>query len=68
MNGKILRMNVDGTPAGNPFPTNPCVYPNGFRDPQGLAWDSSGQLYRFNDAFQRKQCYERCFLLCISFD
>ena len=45
MNGKILRMNLDGTPAGNPFPTNPFVYAMGFRDPQGLAWDSSGQLY-----------------------
>jgi aldose sugar dehydrogenase len=46
MNGKMLRMNLDGTPAaGNPFPSAPFVYALGFRDPQGLAWDSSGQLY-----------------------
>lgn len=45
-NGKILRMNLDGTPAaGNPIPQNPYVYSLGHRDPQGLAWDSSGQLY-----------------------
>lgn len=45
-NGKILRMNLDGTPAaGNPFPSAPYVYALGLRDPQGLAWDSSGQLY-----------------------
>ena len=45
--GKVLRMNLDGSPAaGNPFPgSNPYVYAYGFRDPQGIAWDSSGQLY-----------------------
>jgi hypothetical protein len=44
--GKILRFNLDGTAAaGNPDPSSPYVYASGFRDPQGLAWDSSGQLY-----------------------
>ncbi len=44
--GKILRMRLDGTPApGNPFPQAPYVYALGLRDPQGIAFDSSGQLY-----------------------
>jgi glucose/arabinose dehydrogenase len=44
--GKILRFNLDGTAAAaNPDPSAPYVYASGFRDPQGLAWDSSGQLY-----------------------
>ena len=43
--GKILRINVDGTiPQDNPFPDSP-VYSYGFRNPQGLAWDSQGVLY-----------------------
>ena len=44
--GKILRITLDGQPApGNPFPNQPLVYGLGLRDPQGLAFDSSGQLY-----------------------
>ncbi len=43
--GKILRMNLDGTAAGAGFAQNPYVYALGTRDPQGLAWDSSGTLY-----------------------
>lgn len=44
--GSVIRMNLDGTPAaGNPFSDAPYVYAYGFRDPQGIAWDSSGQLY-----------------------
>lgn len=43
--GKILRINVDGSiPQDNPFPDSP-VYSYGFRNPQGLAWDSQGVLY-----------------------
>jgi glucose/arabinose dehydrogenase len=42
--GKILRLNDDGTvPSDNPFGT--AVWSYGHRNPQGLAWDSSGQLW-----------------------
>ena len=45
LNGKILRINRDGSvPAGNITATSP-VYALGLRDPQGLAFDASGRLY-----------------------
>ncbi len=43
--GKILRLRDDGSvPADNPFPGS-SVYSLGHRNPQGLAWDSDGQLW-----------------------
>jgi len=46
LNGKILRLNPDGTiPQDNPFPKSP-VYSYGHRNPQGLAWQlGTGRLY-----------------------
>lgn len=42
---KILRLNDDGTiPADNPFPDSP-VYSLGHRNPQGIAWNDSGDLF-----------------------
>ena len=44
-NGKILRMNIDGSvPADNPMKGNP-VWAWGFRNIQGMAFSKSGQLY-----------------------
>ncbi|KEQ56235.1 quinoprotein glucose dehydrogenase [Marine Group I thaumarchaeote SCGC AAA799-E16] len=41
--GKILRINSDGSiPDGNPFDS--AVYSIGHRNPQGIAWDESGNL------------------------
>jgi glucose/arabinose dehydrogenase len=44
-NGKILRINPDGSvPSDNPFPGS-LVYTLGHRNVQGLAWDADGRLF-----------------------
>jgi glucose/arabinose dehydrogenase len=44
LNGKILRLNPDGTvPADNPF--HNYVWSYGHRNPQGLAFDAAGHLW-----------------------
>jgi glucose/arabinose dehydrogenase len=44
-NGKILRVNADGSiPSDNPFSGSP-VWSLGHRNVQGLAWDRSGRLW-----------------------
>jgi glucose/arabinose dehydrogenase len=44
-NGKILRINPDGSiPDGNPFPGSP-IWSYGHRNVQGLAWDSAERLW-----------------------
>ncbi|MGM0843445.1 MAG: PQQ-dependent sugar dehydrogenase [Bacillota bacterium] len=45
LGGKILRMNLDGSvPDDNPF-GNSYVFSYGHRNPQGIAWSDSGELY-----------------------
>ncbi|HEX8346660.1 MAG TPA: PQQ-dependent sugar dehydrogenase [Actinoplanes sp.] len=45
LNGKILRINLDGSvPADNPFGNR--VWSYGHRNPQGLAFDSQGRLWQ----------------------
>jgi len=44
LSGKILRLNDDGTtPFDNPFRN--LIFSYGHRNPQGMAWDKSGNLY-----------------------
>lgn len=45
LNGKVLRLNPDGTvPGDNPLPRNP-VYALGLRNPFGMAFSPGGMLY-----------------------
>lgn len=45
LNGKILRINLDGSvPEDNPM-TGSYIYSYGHRNPQGLAYGPNGQLY-----------------------
>lgn len=44
-NGKILRINPNGSiPRGNPFKRSP-IWSYGHRNPEGLAWDRRGRLW-----------------------
>lgn len=44
ISGKILRINDDGSiPSDNPFQS--AVYSYGHRNPQGITWDSAGNLW-----------------------
>lgn len=43
--GKVLRVALDGSiPPDNPFPGSP-VYSLGHRNPQGIAWSPTGELF-----------------------
>ncbi|VXD14048.1 PQQ-dependent sugar dehydrogenase [Marinoscillum sp. 108] len=45
LNGKVLRINLDGSiPSNNPFTNNP-LWTYGHRNPQGLIFGQKGQLY-----------------------
>jgi glucose/arabinose dehydrogenase len=45
LNGKILRINADGSiPPDNPFPGS-AIWTLGHRNVQGLAWDSAGRMW-----------------------
>jgi glucose/arabinose dehydrogenase len=45
LNGKILRLNTDGTPApGNPFPGS-VIWAYGFHNVEGFGWDPQGRMY-----------------------
>jgi len=45
LGGKILRINSDGTiPDNNPWKNSP-IYSIGHRNPQGMDWDKSGNLF-----------------------
>lgn len=46
LNGKILRMNLDGTiPSDNPFGSTSYLYTTGHRNAQGLVLAPNGKLY-----------------------
>ncbi len=56
--GKILRLNPDGSvPSDNPFGN--AVWAYGLRNPQGIDWNSGGQLYASNHGPNRRDGIDR---------
>ncbi|TMD59720.1 MAG: PQQ-dependent sugar dehydrogenase [Chloroflexi bacterium] len=64
LNGKILRLERDGSvPVDNPIAGSP-IWSYGHRNPQGLAWDARGRLFATehgpsgNPALQQDCCHD----------
>ena len=59
LNGKLLRINLDGSiPTDNPDP-NSYIYSYGHRNSQGLAYGADGQLYSSEHGAQQSDEFNR---------
>ncbi len=60
--GKILKITDDGKPApGNPF--NNLIYSYGHRNPQGITWDSDGNLWETEHGRSNPSGYDELNLI-----